>query len=184
MPVKFNTTILVAPLDWGLGHSTRCIPIIKHLLRLSCKVIIAAEGSQQKLLQQEFPLLTFVHLKGYRIKYTNSKRFFLLKILMQLPKVYSAVLKEKKTLTDIIQTYQVDAVISDNRYGLTHAKIPSVFITHQLLIQTPFSWCEKIVQKINYYFINRFSECWVPDEMSEQNFAGILSHPKVFRKYL
>ncbi|MBU3745270.1 MAG: glycosyl transferase family 28, partial [Sediminibacterium sp.] len=29
---KQNIKVLVAPLDWGLGHATRCIPIIAALL--------------------------------------------------------------------------------------------------------------------------------------------------------
>ncbi|MEL6987299.1 MAG: glycosyltransferase, partial [Bacteroidota bacterium] len=32
--------ILIAPLNWGLGHATRCIPIIKYLLSLDYKIIL------------------------------------------------------------------------------------------------------------------------------------------------
>lgn len=72
-----------------------------------------------------------------------------------------------------------DAVISDNRYGLYHPDIFSIFITHQLTIKSPLGkWTEKILQKRNYQYINRFTECWIPDrEEQENNLAGKLSHP-------
>lgn len=177
MIFKFNTTILVAPLDWGLGHSTRCIPLIKHLQSLGCRIIIAVEGAQEILLKHEFPSLEFLQLSGYQIRYTFSKRFLSAKILMQLPKIYRTVQNEHEWLKKIVTEHKIDAVISDNRYGLFHSAIPCVFITHQLLIKTPFNLAEKFLQNINYHFINKFNECWVPDEQDSLNLAGVLSHP-------
>ena len=178
MSEKINIKILVAPLDWGLGHATRCIPIITLLQQLGCKVIIGAEGAQAKLLKKEFPQLDFVNLPGYRIQYSKSKLFFALKIVMQLPKIFLAIRKENKWLKNFVKNTNVDAVISDNRYGLYHKKIPSIFITHQLLIKTPIPFVEQLLQKLNYFLINRFSTCWIPDEKGAVNLAGKLSHPK------
>lgn len=174
-----DITILVAPLDWGLGHAARCIPLIKFFLQSGCKVIIAAEGIQKKLLKTEFPAIVFVNLPGYRIKYTNEKRFFALKIVFQIPKIIKTILHEKKWLDNFLKSNNVDAIISDNRYGLFHYKVTSVFITHQLLIKAPFLLAEKIIQKINYQYIKKFSLCWVPDEKGSINLAGALSHPGV-----
>ena len=98
MSVKDHINILIAPLDWGLGHATRCIPIINHLIKLKCNVIIATEGKQHNLLKTEFPQLQFVHLPSYDIRYSNKKRFFNLKIILQLPKLIIAIRKEKKWL--------------------------------------------------------------------------------------
>jgi len=176
---KFDITILVAPLDWGLGHAARCIPLIDFLLESGCKVIIAAEGPQEKLLKTEFPTLRFIHLTGYKIKYTNVKRFFALKITLQIPKILITIYNEKKWLNKFLRNNTVNAIISDNRYGLFHSKITSVFITHQLLIKVPFALIEKIMQQINYLFIKRFSLCWIPDEKGTINLAGILSHPPI-----
>ena len=64
--------VLIAPLDWGLGHATRCIPIILSLLEHGCEVIVAAEGAAKQLLLQEFPDLVFAELKGYRIAYSRN----------------------------------------------------------------------------------------------------------------
>ncbi|MGI8637121.1 MAG: glycosyltransferase [Segetibacter sp.] len=177
MSEKINIKILVAPLDWGLGHATRCIPIITHLEQLGCKVIIGAEGVQAKLLKKEFPHLDFVNLPGYRIKYSKSRLFFALKILMQLPKIFLAIKKENKWLKNFVTHTPVNAIISDNRYGLYLTETPSVFVTHQLLIKAPLLAIEQLLQKLNYFLINRFSTCWIPDEKGTINLAGKLSHP-------
>jgi UDP-N-acetylglucosamine transferase subunit ALG13 len=179
---KIDITILVAPLDWGLGHATRSIPIITYLLQSGCKVIIAAEGAQEILLKTEFPDLTFVHLQGYRIKYASDKRFFSLKIISQLPKIARAIKNENKWIADFISRNRVDAIISDNRYGIYHPSIPSVFVTHQLRIKAPFLILEKVLQQVNYLLISRFKSCWVPDQGGKVNLAGQLSHPHTLPK--
>ena len=175
---SLKPAILIAPLDWGLGHVTRCIPIIKLLVQKNCSVIIAAEGKVKALLQQEFPELTFVDLKGYNIHYSKNKWPLPFVIARQIPKIFSAIQYENKRLKEIVKQHCIDGIISDNRFGFYHPSIPSVCITHQLLIKTSFGkMMNKLVQKINYHYINRFSECWIPDYKSENNLAGELSHP-------
>ena len=175
-----NPCILVAPLDWGLGHVTRCIPIIKELLQNNCDVCLAGNETQQSLLRAEFPHLPFLLLPGYRVRYSKIRAGLFWKMLLQLPKIFSAVRNENKWLEKMIAEHGFDGVISDNRFGLWSDFIPTVFITHQLTIKT-FSgkWTEKILQRLNYRFINRFSECWVPDVEGEKNLAGELSHPQI-----
>lgn len=177
MQGKFNISVLVAPLDWGLGHATRCIPIIKALEQLGCTVIIAAEGATAALLCTEFPSLTILPIKGYRIRYAQSKWALPFTILFQIPQILRAIRNEQRWLKQTIQQHGIQLVISDNRYGLYSKQVPSVFITHQLTIKMPFAWLEKRVQRINYNYINRFAACWVPDVPDEKNVAGQLSHP-------
>jgi uncharacterized protein (TIGR00661 family) len=178
---NFNIpTILIAPLDWGLGHATRCVPIIKILSQLNYKVIIAAAGTPKELLQKEFPELIFVELSGYKVDYSKNKIFLPFKIIRQIPKIIAAIKNEHIWLQSIIEEYKIDLVISDNRYGLHSSKIPSIFITHQLTILTPFKWLTHWIQKINYRYINRFTQCWIPDINHEKNIAGVLSHPNKF----
>lgn len=178
MPSHLPLNILVAPLDWGLGHTTRCIPLIKHLISLQCRVFIAADGASKQLLALEFPQCDFLYLRGYGVHYSKKKRFLPLKILSQLPKILKAISYEHQWLLRTVQQYKIDAVIADNRYGLWHPTIPSVFITHQLLIKGQFKWLEWLMQQVNYKHINRFGRCWVPDEAGTANIAGALSHPR------
>jgi uncharacterized protein (TIGR00661 family) len=170
--------ILVAPLDWGLGHTTRCVPIIKELLSQNCQIWVAANASQKALLQQQFQTLNYLNLEGYSIQYGKTRFGLFLKILLQIPRIKRRIKDENQWLKKEVETYNFDAVISDNRYGFTHDKIPCIFITHQLTIKSPLGkWSEQFLQNWNYRFINKFTECWVPDIEEQGNFAGELSHP-------
>jgi uncharacterized protein (TIGR00661 family) len=169
--------IFVAPLDWGLGHATRCIPIIKTLLQQGVEVVIGATDKIAQLLHSEFPDITIIPLQGYGIKYTKQSRFFMLFMIFQLPKILYSIWKENQQIKKIVVDYQIDAIISDNRLGCFHRGLPSVFITHQLQIITGFKWLDFLALKANYFFINKFDECWVPDFEVENNIAGQLSHP-------
>jgi uncharacterized protein (TIGR00661 family) len=178
-PEPGKIRVLVAPLDWGLGHATRCIPIIKELHQQGCEVIIAAEGPQESLFRKEFPFNEYLHLKGYNISYGSRRWKLFWQIFRQIPKMLKAIHNENKWLKKIVTDHSIDAVISDNRYGLSHAHIPCVFITHQLCIKSPFGkWSEKWLQIRNYKFINRFTCCWVPDFENNSTLAGDLSHPQ------
>ena len=179
---KKNKKILIAPLDWGLGHATRCIPLIQLFLNQKIEVIVCCNPILSSLLKAEFPDITVLDLKGYNIKYSKEKRWFLMKIIAQLPKLFKAVNFERRWLSKVIETHQIDGVISDNRLGFYSKKKPSVFITHQLQIKTGNGFIDKVIQKVNYHFINHFDECWVPDMASSPNFAGELSHPKLLPK--
>jgi len=172
--------ILVAPLDWGLGHATRCIPVIYELLSQNIDVWLAGEAPQEILLKQEFPDLPFLYLRGYRVKYGSSGLGLISSIFRQVPRILRTIRQENDWLKEVVKKYKFDAVISDNRYGLNHPHIPSVFITHQLNIKSPLGkWSESILQERNYRFINRFTECWIPDEETEDGLGGQLSHPRL-----
>jgi UDP-N-acetylglucosamine transferase subunit ALG13 len=182
--LKFNNTItkstkiLLVPLDWGLGHATRCIPIIKELLALKYEVIIAATGDQKSLLAAEFPDLRLVEIPGYELKYGKTKVLTILKIITGIPKILIQIKREKRWLRQFSAKERLDIVISDNRYGLYEKGLFSVFITHQLYIKTPLGRiAEWILQQINYHYINRFDICWVPDLKKGVSLAGELSHP-------
>lgn len=170
--------VLIAPLDWGLGHATRCIPLIKHFRQLQCEVFIAATESQQLLLENEVPHISFLPIHGYNVEYTKEKRWLALKILLQLPKILKAIKKEHRCLNKMVDEFKIDLVISDNRYGMYSYKIPCIFLTHQLQIKASYRWLESLIQKMNYRYINHFTQCWVPDFESNNNIAGSLSHPQ------
>jgi uncharacterized protein (TIGR00661 family) len=170
--------VLVAPLDWGLGHATRCIPMIKSFIHLGCEVIIVADKNTFSLLKKEFPSSVFLRYKGYEIVYSRNKKFFNIKLLAQFPGIIFKIFKEKKWLNKTIKNQKIDAVISDNRFGMFSKKIPSIYITHQLQIKTGNKFTEFISQKIHSYFIKKYSQCWIPD-YKENGLAGYLSHPKI-----
>ena len=155
--------ILVAPLDWGLGHATRCIPIIMALIKRNTEVIIAASGSSALLLKMEFPELRHYPLVAYDPQYPAGAAM-VWKMGRQLPRFIQIIQKEHTQLEEIVAREQIDVVISDNRYGCYSSRAKSVFITHQLHILMPdsFKWMEGIVNRFNRRQIKKFDACWVP----------------------
>jgi predicted glycosyltransferase len=170
------TNILVAPLNWGLGHAARCIVIIKELEKNGFNPIIASDGPSLLLLKKEFPHLTSLELPSYCIEYPNNSRFFIWKLLLNIPKLANAVISEKKLVSNWIKEYSLGGIISDNRFGVYNISVPSVYITHQLkVLSGNTTW---ISSKIHTYCIRKFNECWVPDVEGKTNLTGEMGHLK------
>jgi len=172
--VKNQKRILVAPLDWGLGHATRCIPVIRELLEHGEDVVIGADGRIAELLKKEFPALEIIPLAGYRVNYSASLPMWL-GMLVQAPRILLHIFAEHRQLKKMIREHRIDGVISDNRYGLWNKNIDAVLITHQLFIQCPpaLRFLEPVLRFINHALIRKFNHCWIPDD--ERNLAGELS---------
>ncbi|MEZ4801179.1 MAG: glycosyltransferase [Gelidibacter sp.] len=167
--------ILVAPLNWGLGHATRCIPIINALMANHFEPIIASDGVALELLKKEFPELTCLELPGYNIKYSKKGYFLKLKLLKDSPKVINAIKAEKKIVEQIVADYTIGGIISDNRLGVYCKLVPSVFMTHQLqVLSGNTTW---LSTKMHQTIIKKFDECWVPDTIGFPNLSGKLGHP-------
>lgn len=173
--------ILVSPLDWGLGHASRCVPIIRFLLRENCKVSVAASGLSLQLLQSNFKSeVQFFECPAYQISYPKRKKYFSIKILSQIPNIQKTILKEQQFLNQIIQEENIDAVISDNRYGMFHPKVPCVILTHQWQILSGMKpWIDRLLLKWHEKKLNQFGQVWIVDTAEEkESLAGKLSHPK------
>jgi hypothetical protein len=148
------------------------------LTRQGAEVLLAGEGAQEQLLRAEFPGLEFLPLQGYRVRYARTGPGLLWNLLYQTPGILRAIREEQRWLKQVVTGKNINAVISDNRYGLYHAAVPCIFITHQLAIKTPWGkWTDQLLQKRNYGYIEKFSACWVPDSPGPGNLAGELSHP-------
>jgi uncharacterized protein (TIGR00661 family) len=166
--------ILVAPLNWGLGHATRCIPIIRELENYGFNPIIASDGIALSILQKEFPHLQSVELPSYEIEYAKKGADFKWKLIKNSPKMIEAIFDEKKMVKKLIATFNLKGIISDNRLGVYSSKIPSVFITHQLnVLSGKTTW---ISSKLHQHFIKKFTECWIPDIQESPNLTGKLGH--------
>lgn len=163
--------VLVSPLNWGLGHATRCIPIIRELQAQGAEIIIGAELFPLALLQAEFPSLETVNLPGYDISYPKGKGMAL-HLARQVPKIVSRIAEEHNQLSRLIDTLQIDGVVSDNRYGLYSDKIPTVFVSHQVSLKAPLF--EGLLYQLQKRYIDKYAHLWVPD------FEGTVNLPPYF----
>lgn len=169
--------VLVAPLNWGIGHATRCVPIIKKLIASNKEVVIASDGYALSFLQKEFPGIEKVEFRWTNIIYDKSNSQ-VWAITRQIPKFLYAIVKEHSVLKDIVARYGIDTVISDNRFGLWHNKAYSIYITHQIAIKVSNSngFLNKMAYRLHKFIIERYNECWVPDFEGIDNLSGDLSH--------
>jgi uncharacterized protein (TIGR00661 family) len=174
--IATTRTILIAPLNWGLGHATRCIPLIKKLQENNYVPIIASDGISLELLKKEFPYLKTLELPSYHIEYAKKGKNFKWKLLKNLPKIIKAIREEKKMVTKWVEKYNIEGIISDNRLGIISPKIPSVFITHQLNVLTgKTTW---LTSALHQQIIKKYDVCWVPDLEGTLNLTGELGHLK------
>ena len=166
--------ILIAPLNWGLGHAARCIPIINALLEYDFIPIIASDGAALALLTKEFPELKAVELPSYNVRYSRKGYALKFKLLKDSPMFLRAMKAEKNATKHIVETHKIDGIISDNRFGVYHKHVPSVFITHQLkVLSGNTTW---LSTKLHQRIIKRFNECWVPDSLGQPNLSGKMGH--------
>lgn len=175
--MKSKLRILVAPLDWGIGHSTRCVPVIRELLRQGAEVYIASNGRPLKVLQREFPDLPALTLPRYDVKYPF--RSIILNMLLQLPRLLWAVFAEHRIVNRWVRRYDLDGIITDNRLGCYSSRVPTVFITHQVHLKAPDEQLARFTNRINHAFMRRYSRCWIPDWDGAQNLSGTLSRPSI-----
>jgi hypothetical protein len=175
--IPHSSRVLVAPLNWGLGHATRCVPIIKGLLADGHKVVIAADGYPLRFLRREFPHLEWVEFEGLKVKYADGESQ-VGAMLRQVPGFLRGIWREHKELKRIVEAYDIDVVVSDNRFGLWCRDAYSVYMTHQLMVKMPrgLQWMEWAVWRLHRWFIKHYDECWVPDLVGEDNLSGDLSH--------
>jgi uncharacterized protein (TIGR00661 family) len=167
-----NKIILISPIDWGMGHATRCIPIIKKL-KQSNTVIIGTTALNQEFFNLEFPNLQKIMLPSYNIVYSQWLPVWF-KILLQFMKINSVIRQEKKIINQVINDHKIELIISDNRFGLVNRKINCIVITHQTSIVSPFF--PFFINKINRYFLSRFNEVWIPDYQNKNHcLSGSLS---------
>ncbi len=177
MKITAKKRILVAALDWGFGHATRCMPIIRILLEQNCEVHIAGSGDSLALLRSEFPDLRSHELPPYNPRYP-TKGSMVLRMALQLPRFVFVIRSEHKTIEAIVRKWAIDMVISDNRYGCWSRKAHSVFVTHQSNILMPqrFGWLAAFVRRWNTRLARRFNSCWIPDYPGEKNLSGALTN--------
>jgi uncharacterized protein (TIGR00661 family) len=174
--------IAIFPLNWGLGHAARCIPIIQHLINAKHKVSLAAEKNiidyLHAFFQQE---IDFYEIPQFKVKYAKTKLGTQWQIfrtacayLFNFRKTHQAYQKCIKKMPEL------DLIISDNVYACYDKTIPSVIITHQLKLRLAYflQWLAFLPNHLLRKKLKNFKEVWIPDFAdNNKNLSGSLSHP-------
>lgn len=190
--------ILIAPMNWGLGHASRCVPLINKYIEDGCEVVIGGDGESLTLLRKHFPELRIIELPSLNLKYSkgNSQTWALARAL---PRIIKWIIRDHFALKKILTKESFDRIISDNRFGLyvnlrpksrylskyrkprphnSLAEPETIYITHQLQIRTPkgLHWLEPMLAGMHRDIILKYTQCWIPDYAGEENLSGELSH--------
>jgi uncharacterized protein (TIGR00661 family) len=167
--------IIVAPLNWGLGHATRCVPIIRLLIEQGFEVLLASDGDALQLLQLEFPELKSFELPSYNIQYGNH---FALSVLKRVPHILSTIKKEHEAIEAIAKNIGAEIIISDNRYGCYTSFTKNIFVCHQHHLLVPV--LSDLANSLHRTLLRKFEQHWIPDmEDSNDRLAGLLSESKL-----
>ena len=168
---------MVSPLNWGLGHATRCVPVIKGLLKRDIDVVIGADNAAMALLESLFPDIPSICIPGYEIQYPENGRMGI-HIMRSLPGILAGIGNEHRQLDQLIREHGFEAVISDNRFGLRQRSVPRIYITHQVMIKAPdnMPFLEPVLLKLHRNYIRKFDTCWIPDFPGDYNLSGDLGH--------
>ncbi len=175
--MKEKKNILICPLEWGLGHAARMIPLAEKLRDQNFNIIFGAGEKHLAFLRGELPGLNYINFPGFRPAYSRILPQYIA-LLFQIPVLIYHVISEHFKLKKIIRDYSINIVISDNRFGLWNKKIPTVYITHQLLIPFPrfFSFLEFTGVYLHRKIMRKFTFCFIPDLPGDINLTGRLSH--------
>lgn len=170
--------ILIAPLNWGLGHATRCIPLVRQHLEQGDEVVLGGDGESLLLLQRHFPQLRVIHLPSLELRYTNNdqQRGFYLRAI---PALLRFTIADHYYLRQQLAIEHFDLIISDNRFGLFTRQTRCVYITHQLYVRLPrrLRIFQPLARAVHACVFKRYHEVWVPDYANrEESLAGELCH--------
>ncbi len=177
--MKKQIRIVFAPLDWGLGHATRMIPLIDAFSEKDCEVIIAGNGKSLKFLKQYYQDKEIINIGGPDIKYGKSRALNLF-FFIRLPFYLLNSFRDKFRIKRLVNKLKPDVVISDNRPFFVSKSVYCIYVTHQINIFLPggLRIFNSLLSKINRHRINKYKQCWVPDFSSKLSLSGKLSDTK------
>ena len=172
-----NRNILICPLEWGLGHAARMIPLAEKLRAGGNNIFIGAGEEHLSMFRRELPGLTYISFPGFRPGYSRHFPSWLV-MLCKMPALACHIVREHSELKKIIRDNSIDIVISDNRFGLWNREVTTVYVTHQLRVPfpKPFRFAEFIGILVHRAIIRKYDLCFIPDLPGEPNVSGRLSH--------
>jgi hypothetical protein len=163
--------VLIACLNWGMGHVSRSIGLIHQLINQNNVMHIACDAQQEVVFKEYFPDAHYVQLEGYPFEF-RGKGNFTWDLIRSWSKLKIRLREEHNQADEFVKRLSIDLVLSDHRYGFYSHHAPSVFITHQYNL--PVSGIHAIADHWHKKRLRPFSQIWVMD-YSNSALAGKLS---------
>ncbi|MEZ5173619.1 MAG: hypothetical protein R2850_08970 [Bacteroidia bacterium] len=168
--------MLVSPLDWGMGHATRCIPVIQACLDAGAEVIVCGSNTVVKRIQIDFPDLKYFSEELYIPAYSKALPAWI-KILLQLPLLLKSERSSYARIQALVKNEEINIIISDNRYFVHANSCVNVLVSHQLNPRLPgiLKFLQPVLRNRIAGLCSQFQYVWVPDLNDKRALSGALS---------
>jgi len=178
--------ILFVPLDWGLGHATRLVPLIEEAVRCGDEVWIGGNGRSGAWLKARFPDLPLEAAPEWTLRHRKHLAWDFLGNLFSFRRGLRA---DRRWANQTAERLGLTHLVSDHRYGLKvdagKDGVVSVLVLHQAVPALPGlwrwpRWMEAASWLLWPWFRRRmrdFDEVWIPDHAEKARaLAPALSH--------
>ena len=178
--------ILFVPLDWGLGHATRLVPLIEEAVRCGDEVWIGGNGRSGAWLKVRFPDLPFEVAPAWTLHHHKHLAWDFLGNLFSFGRGLRA---DRRWANQTAERLGLTHLVSDHRYGLKvdagKDGVVSVLVLHQAVPALPGlwrwpRWMEAASWLLWPWFrrtMRDFDEVWIPDHAEKARaLAPALSH--------
>ena len=178
--------ILFVPLDWGLGHATRLVPLIEEAVRCGDEVWIGGNGRSGAWLKARFPDLPLEAAPEWTLRHRKHLAWDFLGNLFSFGRGLRA---DRRWANQTAERLGLTHLVSDHRYGLKvdagKDGVVSVLVLHQAVPALPGlwrwpRWMEAASWLLWPLFRRRmrdFDEVWIPDHAEKARaLAPALSH--------
>jgi len=165
--------LLIAPLNWGMGHTFRLIPLLGIWKKQGNKIFMAVSETQKEILHRYFAdEIEYLKLEDYPFSFSAEKTI-LKANFSSLQKLFRNHKIDYKHCEEYVKKHQIDVVISDHRYGFYSQKVTSIFLTHQT--QLPIN--NGFIQRIHLRLIcKHFQEVWLYDNENRALSGNLTKH--------
>jgi UDP:flavonoid glycosyltransferase YjiC (YdhE family) len=170
---------LFAVQDWGLGHATRDLVLIRALLDAGQAVTVLSTGPALQLLQSELgERCRYVRLRDIPKPISRHAFWFHARMAVSLPLIFATWRRERAFVEQLWERERFDHIVSDSRFGVCLAQVPSYFLTHSLrqIVPGRLRLLENRVERAQHHFLAGARKILVPDEEADGGLAGALCH--------
>jgi UDP-N-acetylglucosamine transferase subunit ALG13 len=172
--------ILFAVHDWGLGHATRSLLLMRALVeRGEAVTVLMAPGPGMELLRSELRgACEFIEERDIPKPFSRYPAVFYLRMSLDMPRVLALFKREQKLTEGLVARRGFDCIVSDSRFGVWSRAIPSFCILHSLRQLVPFRprWLEREVERGQWRLLRGFTQILIPDAEADGGLSGELGH--------
>lgn len=172
--------VLYAVYNWGLGHATRSLVLIRALLARGDHVTILMEpGAGMTLLHSELgDAVEYYPFPDTPAPFSRYPAVFYIRMSLSMPWVLAGYRREHRLTERLVKARQFDCVVSDSRIGVWSAAVPSYVIFHSIhqIIPGRIRWMERLVEWGQRRLLHGFTKVLIPDMEVDGGLSGDLGH--------